>query len=487
MGKDKITGEGTSTVQGILEDASLKSPPQLVVFIFYDLPNRDCNAIASNGEICCTYKADGRCDYTAISDCADGLKEYKEEYVDPFVSLLAQYKGRVPVALVIEPDSLPNLVTNSGNLACGNPATRNAYNEGIKYAIGELSEKTDASLYLDAAHGGWLGWENNMMEFLEHLRSMALPWNRMRGFATNVAGYQSLGVQCPWEPDQGYRNGFCLMGRHATHPCCADACNLVSHWNPANNELNYAQGITKAAAGMLGWNATAIIDTGRNGVAGMRTDCANWCNPRDAGAGVASTSQTLHGEVDAFFWLKTPGESDGCTQELPDGNTCPRFDTMCASADSIGSRHGEPRAPEAGQWFDYQVKQFAANANMGELPPSTTPTTTSMGVPTQTTTTASAVTTTVTPSLTTTATPEVTSTQSDWSRCGHDQDCAHPWGLSTRFTTECLSGGLGCNAMGLQCCRYCGFGVFAEIECPNNGARRTQTAASTMSLRGKRP
>merc|ERR1712190_255742 len=111
------------------------------------------------------------------------------------------------------------------------------------------------------------------------------------------------------------------------------------------------------------------------------------------------------------------------------------------------------------------------------------------GVPTQTMTTASAVTTTVTasPTATTTATPEVTTTQPDGSQCGHATDCTHPWGLSTFFTMECLSGGLGCNAMGLQCCRYCGFGVFAEIECPNNGARRTQTAASTMSLRGKRP
>merc|ERR1719199_1636190 len=66
--------------------------------------------------------------------------------------------------------------------------------------------------------------------------------------------------------------------------------------------------------------------------------------------------------IDAYFWLKTPGESDGCTQELPDGTACPRFDTMCGSSDSIGSSSGEPRAPEAGHWFDYQVKQLAANA-----------------------------------------------------------------------------------------------------------------------------
>merc|ERR1719444_753598 len=55
-------------------------------------------------------------------------------------------------------------------------------------------------------------------------------------------------------------------------------------------------------------------------------------------------------------------ESDGCTQKLPDGTSCPRFDGKCGSVDSIGSKPSEPRAPEAGHWFDYQVKQLAANA-----------------------------------------------------------------------------------------------------------------------------
>merc|ERR1712190_163714 len=107
------------------------------------------------------------------------------------------------------------------------------------------------------------------------------------------------------------------------------------------------------------------------------------------------------------------------------------------------------------------------------------------GVPTQTMTTASAVTTTVTasPTATTTATPEVTTTQPDGSQCGHATDCTHPWGLSTFFTMECLSGGLGCNAMGLVCCRYCEFGVFEDIACSDSGAV-TPNGASTRLLRG---
>jgi hypothetical protein len=63
--------------------------------ILYDLPNRDCNARASNGEICCSYNADRTCDYSAAGDCAAGLNEYETTYVNPFAQVLAQFDGRV--------------------------------------------------------------------------------------------------------------------------------------------------------------------------------------------------------------------------------------------------------------------------------------------------------------------------------------------------------------------------------------------------------
>ncbi len=55
-----------------------------------------------------------------------------------------------------------------------------------------------------------------------------------------------------------------------------------------------------------------IIDTGRNDVGDMRSDCSNWCNIRGAGVGAFPSTATTSGwVVDAFYWLKTPGESDG--------------------------------------------------------------------------------------------------------------------------------------------------------------------------------
>merc|ERR1712157_285053 len=106
---------------------------ELVVLIHYDVPNRDCKAVASNGEICCTYKADGRCDYTAGGSCEDGLTEYKTEYVDKFVKALNDFPD-VPAVVLVEPDSLPNLASNLDAPACGNAATQTAYKTGIAHA-----------------------------------------------------------------------------------------------------------------------------------------------------------------------------------------------------------------------------------------------------------------------------------------------------------------------------------------------------------------
>jgi len=338
--KGKIAGSGTQSMEGILMDAASKPTPELVTFIIYDLPNRDCHAKASNGEICCTYKADGTCDYTAAGNCEAGLTEYKTEYIDPIVRLLELYHNIVPIVLVIEPDSLPNLSTNSGDFRCGNSATQTAYKSGIAYAVQSIAAVAPTvAIYLDAGHGGWLGWKSNMKDFALTIKSLGVA-QHLRGFATNVAGYQHIGKVCP-EYD------WCLNNAHPEDECCSDPCGLSSQWNPSNNELNYAIHLRKAMSEAIpGFEPHMIIDSGRNGVPDMRAQCKHWCNIRGAGVGLVPTTATADtAVVDAYLWLKTPGESDGCTQKLPDDTTCPRFDTDCASEDSIGSRPGEPRCP----------------------------------------------------------------------------------------------------------------------------------------------
>jgi len=368
-----------NTVEGILEDAAKCDPPHLVVLMVYDLPNRDCFALASNGEICCHYGGDkGRtkCEfnekgfykYHPAAKCKDGLKEYQETYIDPFVKVVKSFDGRVPIVLVIEPDSLPNMITNMEDSredfrGC-NPESQTSYMDGISYAVNKFAD-TEASMYLDAGHGGWLGWANpeddKPKKFMSLISQMGIH-TKMRGFATNVAGYQAVGeLRCP---ELGACKGY--FGRD--EPCCQfDPCGLREHWNWGHTELNFVDVMAdRAKSVMPGFDPRFIVDTGRNGKPDARTSCKNWCNPRGNGIGHVPTPATGHPRIDAYYWLKTPGESDGCTETVPDGGKCARFDEMCASADSIGSKAGEPRSPEAGLWFDFEIKDLAANANLGD-------------------------------------------------------------------------------------------------------------------------
>lgn len=132
-------------------------------------------------------------------------------------------------------------------------------------------------MYLDGAHSGWLGWENNIREFTSIVEE--LPYRKLRGFATNVANYQPLGIQCPWIGNR-HRNDFCLNGQNQHHECCWDPCGLSNDWNGSHNELNYVTALGRQFENDT-WSPKFIIDTGRNGTPETRTNCSNWCNIRD--------------------------------------------------------------------------------------------------------------------------------------------------------------------------------------------------------------
>jgi cellulase/cellobiase CelA1 len=74
------------------------------------------------------------------------------------VALFKKYP-KTAISLIIEPDSLPNLVTNTGVAAC--QAAAAGYREGVAYALKSLN-LPNVAMYLDAGHGGWLGWPDNL-------------------------------------------------------------------------------------------------------------------------------------------------------------------------------------------------------------------------------------------------------------------------------------------------------------------------------------
>lgn len=349
-----------TSFRGILADAASKRPPQIATFVVYNLPNRDCSARASAGEFCCRKYRDGTCNYVDSTDCRAGLAQYRVNYIDVIARVVRSFCTRVPMAFIIEPDSLPNLVTNLANPKCSAAGTQKSYREGIKYAVDKLHAACNrATLYVDAGHGGWLGWDDGATKFAKEIAALRIS-NKIRGFATNVAGYQSLGTRCPML-------GFCNGGANAMHPCCRDdPCSLTMQYNPSFTELNYVRQISqKMAAKVPGFRPKFVIDTSRNGVKDSRSKCSNFCNIRGAGLGLLPSVNTDSPDlIDAYLWIKTPGESDGCTKILPNGNKCKRFEEACASRDSIGTRRGEPRVPDAGKWFRYHIKRLARRANL---------------------------------------------------------------------------------------------------------------------------
>jgi len=360
----KSTIQGPNGLEYHLKDAASKETKQLLMIGIYNLPNRDCSAFASAGEICCTYNPDGTCNFLGGGNCAAGIVEYQTTYIDPLYELLAQYQSLVEIVLLIEGDSLANLASNAGNPRCGSAATTAAYSAGIYYAVDRFKDLS-VTMYLDAAHGAWMGWGDNLSKLTSVIVNV-MKGNivHLRGFATNVANWQPVGIMCPFQSNDGVRNLYCTNGQNrANDPCCADPCNSIPNGNVANNELNYINMLLHSiSAAVPGYKPHFVVDTSRNGVPNSRSDCGNFCNVRNARIGLLPTAVTAKPDlIDAYIWMKTPGESDGCTQLLPDGNVCNRFDAKCASVDSIGTRAGEPRAPQAGSWFDYQIKLLVSD------------------------------------------------------------------------------------------------------------------------------
>lgn len=116
--------------------------PQVLGLVLYNLPDRDCSAGESAGEL------SGR----------DGLRRYKAEYVDGWYERLRRASD-ITFAIVVEPDAIGNMVTNQGIPLCAD--AKAIQEEGIAYALKKL-QLPNVHLYLDASHGGWLGWADNL-------------------------------------------------------------------------------------------------------------------------------------------------------------------------------------------------------------------------------------------------------------------------------------------------------------------------------------
>ena len=347
--------------------AQKNAAPETIEIVIYDLPGRDCNALASNGELPATEA---------------GLATYKTEYIDPIAATLANAKyADLRIVTIIEPDSLPNITTNASVSACATAAP--FYEQGVAYALDKLHAIPNVYTYLDMAHSGWLGWPDNASgaaaEFMKVANMTAAKTASVDGFISDTANYTPV--------KEPYFTGATLIGGQ---PVMSGA---FYEYNPDVDEATFtADMYTRLTAAGFPATIGMLIDTSRNGWGGAarpsaastatsidafvdaskidrRTHRGAWCNQSGAGIGelpTVSPAGYASSHLDAFVWIKPPGESDGASTDIPNTEG-KRFDRMCDptySAPNLKNNLSGALAdsPLAGQWFAAQFTQLVQNA-----------------------------------------------------------------------------------------------------------------------------
>jgi endoglucanase len=166
--------------------------------------------------------------------------------------------GSGPAAVILEPDAL-------AMADCLSADQRQERVDLMRYAIDTLTRNPATAVYVDAGHPRWVSVEN----MAARLNEVGVA--KARGFSLNTANFFTT------EESIGY--GAAISG--------------------------------------LTNGAHFVIDTSRNG-AGPTDEELYWCNPQGRALGARPTTQTGNPQVDAYLWVKRPGESDGaCRNGAP--------------------------------------------------------------------------------------------------------------------------------------------------------------------------
>jgi endoglucanase len=325
------------------------------VLVAYNIPFRDCAQFSAGG-------ATTRAEY--------------EDWIDGFADGIRDRRAIV----ILEPDGLGIIpwydpygsADGSNALEWCQPAEADPETAAadrfamLNYAVDVLTGLPNVTVYLDGTHSAWLGSGD-----IAH-RLVQAGVADAEGFYLNASNYQftvngtQYGrwisaciafattvdpgnfVECPNQ----YWNGGPLPAKIAVLRGEWDGIALspFGEWSDDTDVHNLnTSGINLRYRNMLGAVAATtsfVIDTSRNGVGPWRPpppptypDPQDWCNPPGRQIGLAPTLDTGVPLVDAYLWIKIPGESDGeCTRGLgPAGQTVdPEWDRI---------------DPPAGMWF----------------------------------------------------------------------------------------------------------------------------------------
>jgi cellulose 1,4-beta-cellobiosidase len=367
-----INGGGTTGRTGLMQQLTnaaaqgAAASPALVEIVVYDLPGRDCAALASNGEIPAT---------------AAGLTTYETSYINPIASILSQFaSSNIRVVAIIEPDSLPNAVTNTNMASCATSAP--LYEQGITYALNKLHAVGNVYNYLDIAHSAWLGWPNNMsgtpQVYNTVVKNTTAGYDSIDGFISDTANYTPTQEPVLTNPT------LSINGQQV------DSATFYQ-FNPTFDELTYDTQMynTLRSAGFPA-SKRFLIDTSRNGwgpthpttatnaanvnafVAANKIDGrpfrGDWCNQNGEGLGARPTDEPLgtSSPVMAYVWIKPPGESDGDYPTATHSHGDPHCDPNGTNTDGNGNTYSTGSIPgfdvPAGQWFPAEFQMLVKNA-----------------------------------------------------------------------------------------------------------------------------
>jgi len=233
--------------------------------------------------------------------------------------------------------------------------------------VNRLELQPNVSVYLDATHNGWL----NVGDASQRLVLAGV--NRAQGFFLNVSNYQftaNLVQYGTWISKciASGSYGGCPNQYWNGGPLPAQIAVLLGEWQGvalspygvwsdsttlANANLN-TSGLNLLYAAYPAGTTHFVIDTSRNGLGpwdysskySSAATAQDWCNPPGRGLGIAPTTNTDNALVDAYLWVKVPGESDGsCNRSVAGSTTDPEW--------------GGIVDPAAGQWFPQQALQLA--------------------------------------------------------------------------------------------------------------------------------